>query len=245
MNTMSKNLAIIPARAGSKGIRNKNLQKVGSKNLIEHAITTALSSKLLNSTIVTSDHPQILSIATDYGVYARNRPEHMATDEAPVVICLQDAVQTIENELNTVYDNIVLLQPTSPIRTGMDIDNVIDMLNQEHAIEGVVSVCECGVYLPDHQYTIEYNEDTQQSYLIPYKGVFYSERLRRQEIRHSFIRNGAIYAARRNILMEQGKIIVDNKVPYLMPKKYLCNLDDHEDLALARILVPAWENGNL
>ena len=61
----------------------------------------------------------------------------------------------------------------------------------------------------------------------------------------SFVRNGAIYAAKRSILMFNDKIIVDNKVPYIMPKKYICNLDDQEDLELARIIVKAWEDNLL
>ena len=65
MTKLSTNLAIIPARAGSKGIRNKNLQQVGSKNLIEHAISSARQSNLLTDTIITSDHSEILYIKLD------------------------------------------------------------------------------------------------------------------------------------------------------------------------------------
>lgn len=242
MNKPSNNLCIIPARGGSKGIPNKNLQIVGSKNLIEHAITATSNSSLSTTTIITSDHPEIISIGEKYGVETRLRPDHMATDESSVVPCLQDAVVFIEEKTAQSFDNIILLQPTSPIRTGKDIDNVINMLNTNPNIEGIVSVCDCGVYLPDHQYTIEANESLKENTLVPYDTSLQSERIRRQEIGQSFIRNGAIYAARKHILMEHGKIIVDNKVPYIMPKKYLCNLDDYEDLELARIVVPAWEN---
>ena len=242
MSKYSTNLAIIPARAGSKGIPDKNLQQVGSKNLIEHAIASALSSTLLTNIIITSDHPEIISIGEFNQVHTRMRPPHMATDESPVVACLQDAVSFIEDKTNISFDNIILLQPTSPIRTGKDIDNVIEMLNNDEDLEGVISVCDCGVFLPDHQYKIITPEISNNSILIPYLLSTQSERVRRQEIEGSYIRNGAIYAARKSILMTDNKIIVDNKAPYIMPKKYLCNLDDHEDLELARIIVPAWEN---
>ena len=241
MKKKSVNIAVIPARAGSKGIPNKNLQQIGSKNLIEHAIIAALSSSLIDQIIVTSDHPEIISIAHNNNVHARLRPDHMATDEAPVVPCLQDAVSYLENKTVTSFDNVILLQPTSPIRTGQDIDNVIVILDTDSRIEGVVSVCDCGVYLPDHQYTIEDNVATGYSTLVQYDQNSKSERIRRQDIPQSYIRNGAIYAARKLILMDHNKIIVDNKTPYIMPKKYLCNLDDYEDLELARIIVPAWE----
>ena len=195
MKKKSVNIAVIPARAGSKGIPNKNLQQIGSKNLIEHAIIAALSSSLIDQIIVTSDHPEIISIAHNNNVHARLRPDHMATDEAPVVPCLQDAVSYLENKTVTSFDNVILLPPTSPISTGQDIDNVIAILDTDSRIEGVVSVCDCGVYLPDHQYTIEDNVATGYSTLVQYDQNSKSERIRRQAIPQSYIRNGAIYAA--------------------------------------------------
>lgn len=135
-------------------------------------------------------------------------------------------------------------QPTCPIRTGQDIDNVIQIMNNDAIVEDVVSVEDCGVFLPDHQYHINANLETGTKILHPVMGDS-NQRKRRQDIQQSFIRNGAIYAARRRILMQENKIIVDNKVPYIMPKKYICNLDDYEDLELARILVPEWENNLL
>ena len=243
-NTSPLNLAIIPARAGSKGIPNKNLMKVGSKNLIEHAISASKDSTLITDIVVTSDHPQILKIAASCNVSYIQRPAHMARDESPVVDCLKHVVDEMEKSKGQLYDNIILLQPTSPIRTGRDIDNVIEMMINDSAIEGVVSVADSGVFLPDHQYHIDTNLETGSSILSPIMGNT-NQRKRRQDIQQSFVRNGAIYAARRSILMCDNKIIVDNKVPYVMPKKYICNLDDYEDLELARIIVPAWENNLL
>jgi len=240
----SSNLAIIPARAGSKGIRDKNLMQVGTKNLIEHAIFAAKNSDLITHIIVTSDHPAILEIARSNNIPFRDRPRNLAQDESSVVLCLQDAVQVMEKNTECIFDNIILLQPTSPIRTGQDIDNVIEIMNNDATVEGVVSVADCGVFLPDHQYNIEINLETGAQILSPIMGNA-NQRKRRQNITQSFVRNGAIYAARRTILMHDNKIIVDNKVPYVMPKKYICNLDDYEDLELARIIVPAWENNLL
>ncbi len=240
----SSNLAIIPARAGSKGIRDKNLMQVGTKNLIEHAIFAAKNSALISHIIVTSDHPAILEIARSNDIPFRDRPRNLAQDESSVVLCLQDAVQVMEKNTECIFDNIILLQPTSPIRTGQDIDNVIEIMNNDATVEGVVSVADCGVFLPDHQYNIDINLETGAQILSPIMGNA-NQRKRRQNITQSFVRNGAIYAARRTILMHDNKIIVDNKVPYVMPKKYICNLDDYEDLELARIIVPAWENNLL
>ena len=243
-NTSPLNLAIIPARAGSKGIPNKNLMKVGSKNLIEHAISASKNSTLITDIVVTSDHPQILKIAASCNVSYTQRPAHMARDESPVVDCLKHAVDEMEKSKGQIYDNIILLQPTSPIRTGSDIDNVIEMMINDSAIEGVVSVADSGVFLPDHQYYIHTGTQTTSPLLSPILGEK-NQTQRRQDIKQSFVRNGAIYAAKRSILMFNDKIIVDNKVPYIMPKKYICNLDDQEDLELARIIVKAWEDNLL
>jgi len=240
----SYTLAIIPARAGSKGIENKNLMQIGSKNLIEHAIHAAQASKMVTHIVVTSDHPDILHIAKTQNVFYRNRPTHMALDESPVVPALQDATLFMENKTNHQYNNIILLQPTSPIRTGEDIDKVISIMNKNPNIQGVISVSNCGVFLPDHQYYLKRDSLLNTNTLQPLTS-HRNQIKRRQEIPESYVRNGAIYAARKTILMNENKIIVDNKVPYIMPKKYICNLDDYDDLELARIVIPAWEQNLL
>lgn len=236
----SKNLAIIPARAGSKGIKNKNLKKVGSRTLIEHAITAGQNSTLIDDIIVTSDHSAIISIAKTLGVHTRNRPPQMSTDESLVVDCLQDAVLSIEKHNYIKYDNIILLQATSPIRTGYDIDSVITIMDNNPNIEGVISVCESGVHHPSHQYFIEHNEELNMDLMMAYDPS--GERERRQDVRDTYVRNGALYTARRSKLMDEGKMIVDVPVPYVMPKRYWCNIDTPDDLLLAELIVPAWES---
>ncbi|MAS81232.1 MAG: hypothetical protein CMF45_00930 [Legionellales bacterium] len=242
MKNKSNNLGIIPARAGSKGIPNKNLMKVGSKNLIEHAIYAGQNSQLLTDIVITSDHPDILTIGESFGVNVRKRPDHMATDESPVVECLQDAVSFMENQKTEgfQYDNIILLQVTSPIRTGIDIDNVITIMDEHSHIEGVVSVCASGVNHPSHQYYLDTNPNKTINLLKPYQST--EEKERRQDVKDTYTRSGALYTARRRCLMEESTMIVDVKASYIMPKKYWCNIDDPDDLDVARIIVPAWEN---
>ena len=245
MKKQSNNLGIIPARAGSKGIPNKNLMKVGSKTLIEHAIYAGQNSELLDDLVITSDHPDILATGTAFGVNVRKRPGYMATDESPVVECLQDAVTFMEQLKGNPfqYDNIILLQVTSPIRTGADIDNVIEIMNKHPEIEGVVSVCASGVNHPSHQYYLDQETTETLCLLEPYDHI--GEKERRQAVQDTYTRSGALYTARRKCLMEQSKMIVDIKASYIMPKKYWCNIDDPDDLDVARIIVPAWENNLL
>ena len=243
MDLSSKNLGIIPARAGSKGIPNKNLMKVGSKTLIEHAIYAGQNSQLLNDIIVTSDHPDILKIGNRWGIHARKRPDSMATDESPVVECLQDAVITMEEQKGGgfQYDNIILLQVTSPIRTGLDIDNIINIMDENSDIEGVVSVCSSGVNHPTHQYYLLEDNTKNVSLLQPYQTT--GEKERRQDIKDTYTRTGALYSARRRCLMDESKMIVDIKASYIMPKKHWCNIDEPDHLEIARVIVPAWEQG--
>jgi|TARA_B100000686_G_C16775642_1_gene968270 CMP-N,N'-diacetyllegionaminic acid synthase len=241
MKKQSNNLGIIPARAGSKGIPNKNLMKVGSKTLIEHAIYAGQNSELLDDLVITSDHPDILATGTAFGVNVRKRPGYMATDESPVVECLQDAVSFMEQLKGNgfQYDNIILLQVTSPIRTGTDIDNVITIMDEQSEIEGVVSVCASGVNHPSHQYYLDDNLNKTISLLKPYQST--EEKERRQDVQDTYTRSGALYTARRRCLMDESTMIVDIKASYIMPKKYWCNIDDPDDLDVARIIVPAWE----
>lgn len=242
-----RTLGVIPARAGSKGVVGKNLRTVAGEPLIGHAIRAAAESQRLSAFLVTTDGEDIAQAARDRQCPVILRPPHLAQDDTPMPPVLQHALQTAENEHDTTYDALVLLQPTSPIRTGQDVDAVIAMLADEPPgasqdtdlrVDSVISVCPVEDEHPARMY--ELDEAGQMVPLWPDL-----EMRRRQDLPPLYHRNGALYATRRQVLMEQGVIVGARRRAYVMPRKYLVNVDDERDLVIAEVIVQRWLRGEL
>ena len=116
-------LAIIPARGGSKRLPGKNIMPLGGKPLIHWTIEAALASSYVDRVIVSSDEDEILETTRRLGEsIPLPRPAELAQDETPTMPVLHHVIDTIGD----IYDYILLLQPTSPLRTAADIDNMIE-----------------------------------------------------------------------------------------------------------------------
>ena len=124
-----KILAIVPARGGSKGIPQKNIYPLCNKPLIYYTIKAIQKSKMITRAILSSDSEDILNIATEYGLEAPFvRPAELARDDTPALPVIKHAVQWLEENDNYRADYIILLQPTSPLRTEKHIDGALSKL---------------------------------------------------------------------------------------------------------------------
>jgi len=122
-------LALIPARAGSKGIKFKNIQKINDKPLLAFSIDAAKKSKLVNRIIVSTDSQKIANIAKSFGAETPFlRPKKLATDKSPGIETIKHALNFLKNSESYEPDVVVILQPTSPIRSPKIIDKSIQML---------------------------------------------------------------------------------------------------------------------
>jgi CMP-N,N'-diacetyllegionaminic acid synthase len=117
--------AIIPARGGSKGIPRKNMLMVGGKPLIFYSMQVALDSTMVDCVAVTSDDEEILDYAAAFGVYPIRRPDILATDGAPTEPCIRHAIGKLGLSED---DTVVLLQPTSPLRSVDMLDTMLHRL---------------------------------------------------------------------------------------------------------------------
>lgn len=133
-NAMKKSiriLAIIPARGGSKSIHYKNIALINGKPMIYYTIKAAQESKLLDAFLVSTDDVKIANVAKKYGADVPFlRPAKLATDKAVDIDYLKHAVEWVEKERGWTPDIIVNLRPTSPLRTGQDIDNAIKVMEE-------------------------------------------------------------------------------------------------------------------
>ena len=219
-------LAIIPARGGSKRLPRKNILDLNGKPLIGWTIEASLKSKYIDDIVVSSDDDKILEIAKNLDVKTIKRPQKLANDTATTTDVL---VHTINN-MNKKYDYIVLLQPTSPLRSEKHINEAIELLETKKA-DAVVSVCEM-----DHSPLWSNTLDDSLSM----KGFLKDEVLnkRSQDLEKYYRLNGAIYICKTNKLLEEKSFFLkDNIFAYIMDKKSSIDIDEEVDFILANILI--------
>ncbi len=228
-----KVLVVIPARGGSKGVPKKNIKILGDKPLLAHAIDCAKASKKATRIIVSTDCEEIAAVSKEYGSEVILRPIDLATDTSNVVT----AVEHVYQELKDEFDIIVLLQPTSPLRTGLDLDNVISFFENDANIQGVISVIPMDDTHPARMYNLGINNE-----MIPF--LEYGETARRQDLDPVYYRNGCFYAVRTTTFFNEKSFMVANKTAYVMDADWLANIDTPRDFKIAEILYKDWKNEN-
>jgi CMP-N-acetylneuraminic acid synthetase len=227
-----KFLGIITARGGSKGIPKKNIKNMAGKPLIQYTFDAVKNSKLLTRCIVSSDDDEIINFSKSQSIEAPfKRPKELATDQAQSVDVLIHAVNFLFNQEDYVPDYIVTLQPTSPLRTGEDIDRAIDIIIKDRDADSLVSV----IKVP-HNFNPYSIMEISEKYLQPY--IKEKMIMRRQDKPKFFARNGAaIYITCYDLLMNEKKIIGEKCKPYFMPKERSIDIDDYIDWNITELLI--------
>jgi N-acylneuraminate cytidylyltransferase len=215
-----KVLAVIPARGQSKGVPRKNLRMVGGKPLIVWTIDAAKRSRYIDRLILSSEDAEIIFVATQFGCEAPFvRPVELAQDDTPGIDPVLHAIEETPG-----YDYVVLLQPTSPLRTTEDIDGCIEHCVIQDA-EACVSLSEV-VQHPRWMYTL--GENGRLAPLISDGRVY----ARRQDLPPVFILNGAVYVSECNWLRLQQTFLSDRTVGYVMPQERSLDIDQEIDLKI-------------
>jgi len=223
-------LAIIPARGGSKGIPGKNIRRLGGTPLIAWTIDAARSSTRVNRVIVTTESPEIMKIAVDFGADVPfQRPIELAQDDTPGVEPILHAVRwLIENE-GYHPDFLCCLQPTSPFRTGDDIDQAITLAIQKNA-DSVVSVVPLN-HNPNWMQVMD-NNGRLTDFISGGTAIN-----SRQEMDPVYELNGAIYLIRTDVLLEYRTFFLKNTLGYVMPQERSLDIDTPWDFHLAEMIV--------
>jgi CMP-N-acetylneuraminic acid synthetase len=229
-------LGVIPARGGSKGVPRKNIRLVAGEPLIAYSIRAAQASCLLEDFLTTTDDEEIAEIAGGCGSRVMRRSPELGRDETPIVPVLQDALRRAEEEAGYPYGAVVLLQPTAPIRSGEDVDSVIQMLEESPDIDTVISVIRADDVHPARMYRLD--EGGSMEPLWPEWEVG-----QRQDLPAVYCRNGALYAFRREVLMERNAVMGERKKAYVMGHESSVNIDNEMDLLLAEAVLRRWKEG--
>jgi len=221
-------LGVIPARGGSKGIKDKNLYPIAGKPLIQYTIETAKGCKSLDRCIVSTDSEEIAKVATECGASVPFiRPKELATDTALAKDVIKHALNEAEKLDNDEYDYVIMLQPTSPIRVAQDVDDIVRKLVRT-GCDSIISVVDVGANHPSRMYTIE--DDKLIS--VMHEPVVMGPR---QELPAVFIRSGAVYACRKDILFRYDSMVGPDVRPFILSPLRHVNIDTRVDAILAEI----------
>ncbi len=217
-------LALIPARGNSKGIPRKNIKPIAGKPLIAWAIEAALCSRVLDAVVVSTEDEEIAEVARQWGAQVPfRRPPELAQDDTPGIDPVLHALEQLPD-----FDVVLLLQPTSPLRTTEDIDACIS-LAQDMQASSVVSVSKPGKH-PYWMYSLGTDQRLQTLIDVP-------PILRRQDLPPVYAVNGALYYTRTNWLQQQHTFVTAETVAYVMPSERSVDLDTQLDWKLAEILL--------
>ena len=222
MGLMTKKiLSIIPARGGSKGISRKNIIDLAGKPLIGWTLEASLASKFITKTVVSSDSDEILKIALQYTADIINRPSNLALDTTASEPVIKHVIETLKIE-NEEFDYVVLLQPTSPLRTTQDIDEAFELLFQSDATALI------SVYEIDNKILKAFKK-SHHGYIEGISNNYYPF-MRRQDLPSTYMSNGAIYIIKVDEFLKNSSLLTNKSISYTMNEIKSLDIDTKEDL---------------
>jgi len=230
-NSRPRILGIILARGGSKSVKKKNIRLINGVPLIAYTIAEALRSQWITRVIVSSDDHEIRRIAIEYGAEAPFvRPAELATDTATALSADQHALAWTEKNEGQNYDYVVELMCTNPMKTSSDIDSALEKLVTTGA-DSVIGVTRLEDHHPVRIKKIE--NDYIVDFCLPEIPETHRQRLKPD----AYIRNGAIYSVKRDLLESGSRYGTANSRPYIMPSERSVNIDTEMEVLVAEFLL--------
>jgi CMP-N,N'-diacetyllegionaminic acid synthase len=218
-------LAIIPARGGSKRLPKKNILDLNGKPLIAWSIEAGLKSKYIDKVLVTSDNDEVLNISDSFGAITLKRPSKLATDTSTTYGAIEHAIENHQG-----YDYIVILQPTSPLRTSYHIDEAIKKLEDKNS-DALIGVCETE-HSPLWCNTLDENNCMEN---------FLSDTItktRSQDLPKYYRINGAMYICdTKQFLREKNLYLKKNIHAYIMNREDSIDIDTKLDFLIAQTII--------
>jgi CMP-N,N'-diacetyllegionaminic acid synthase len=227
-------LAIVPARAGSKGVPGKNVAPVGGRPLLAWTLAAARAARGIDRLIVSTDSEEIAAVAREWGGETPFlRPAELARDETPGIEPVLHAVGWLAEHEGYRPELVLLLQPTSPLRIATDVEAALALLAAKDA-EAVVSLCEVHHH-PAWMKTL----DLQGRVVDSQPGSEAADR--RQDLPRLFALNGAIFLAWTETLLTRRSWYCDRTYGYVMPEERSLDVDTPWQLHLANLLLSEHE----
>lgn len=227
MRIMS-NLAVITARCGSQGLKDKNIKILRDRPMLAYTIEAAINSGMFECVHVSTDSSMYADIGKLYGADVPFlRDKVLASDTASSWDVVRDVINKYLMR-GKIFDTVTLLQPTSPLRTEHDIRKAFSIFNQKGA-DSVISVCETDCF-PVWCNTLDTNQSMENfvdsKYQVP-----------RQQLPKIYHINGAIYIQKVKLLMDGSSLYGKKSYAYIMDKKHSIDVDDEFDFVIAEYIL--------
>lgn len=212
-------IAIIPARGNSKRLPDKNIKPLADLPLIAHSITYAKQQEFIDSIYVSTDDKKIKAVALNYGAQVIDRPDVLSGDLEPTYTAIKHVLQSI----NLNIDNVVLLQPTNPLRPKTLLADALKVFNAKK-VDSLFTVS------PHHQKLGKINKDQ-------FKPCNYEYGQRSQDLEPLYFENGLLYIAKANLILNNA-IISQSAYPFIVNHTFAhVDIDTQEDLDYAEYLI--------
>jgi CMP-N-acetylneuraminic acid synthetase len=230
-------LALIPARGGSKGVPNKNLQYVGSKSLLERAIDSAKNTNMFSEICVSTDSDAIAELANTHGASVPFvRPSLLSSDKALGIEVIRHAIDFYDSK-GIKFSNLTLLQPTSPFRDANDVSSAVTLFESSQ-FQTLISILDVtNMQLSTLYQTLDLSEE---SGLVNLMSLENSTKVAMGTLRQDFHslhwRNGAIYILKPENVQKYPVLLKDPIGGYAMDWLKSLNIDNPQDLEKARLL---------
>ncbi|MBO6702590.1 MAG: acylneuraminate cytidylyltransferase family protein [Pseudomonadales bacterium] len=233
MKTDASILAIVPARSGSKGIPDKNLAQVGGVSLIGLAGECISELSWIDEKIISTDSQDYADEGLRYGLQCLGlRPANLSDDTANVLDVMEFELLRAEETFDKEYAAVILIEPTSPLRTAGDIEFAVDRMFEEEAASVVTISPASTKHHPRKSLCIE--SGVLRRYLDQ------SSVVSRQELDTTYLQNGFCYGIMREALLEKRGIFLESTTFHLTDRPY-ANIDDPIDLMWASFLAESEE----
>lgn len=226
-----KVLALIPARSGSKGLVDKNIRILNGRPLLGWPIQSANASEFVDKVVVSTDSISYSNIAIVQGAHeVVLRPNYLAADDASSVDVILHAIDYLA-KTEQCFDYLILLEPTSPLTTGSDIDSALLKLNSHPQCSSVVGVVKAESNHPQFAYQKDKNHS-----LIPLSVSGYTAQ-RRQDLEDVFYLDGSLYITRVESFRKYLSFYTEKTLGFIFPKWKSFEIDDEVDFLIVEMLM--------
>lgn len=224
-------LAVIPARSGSQGIKNKNICLLGGETLVARTAKVCKQLNFIDLTVVSTDDNEIAIEGIANGaMFIKKRPDVLSSDHARAIDVWIHEWTQVERKTEKNFDISIYLEPTSPFRSANDISESLELLIRKK-VNSVITVSRTPAHFTPHKSLSFDRRSSKVNYFMPGSDKFDI----RQNIPPLFHRNGACYAATKHQVIDHKKIISDQTLGLVLDRP-MVNIDTIEDLEYARYL---------
>ena len=232
MINKQKVLGIVPARSGSKGLKNKNVLNFKGHPLLTWPLRALKENKIVDKVLVSTDSEEYQKLALEYGAEAPFlRPKRISSSSASTFDVLEHAIKFYQKQ-NQYFEYIVMLEPTSPLTTSEDISDCLKLLHRKRKnADALISV---GKLIDTHpSFSIKIDKNL---FMKPYVGFKKFSALRRQELEDLYFLDGSIYISKIETLLKKRSFHHERTIAKEMPKFKNIEIDSIEDFHIAEYL---------